>query len=200
MGYHLVSNAIPFNFTQPCIAEVDALCPTCLPTPGVGNPQVAYKVETRNVLQEETPVTANQDWDDAWNSDEETEPHPDPIPISNGHDKAPTDDQENVDLAARSASTTEPAGEDDAADAWGWGEDEDMIDDLPSDTAEVQISDAPQQPVPPPSLHGGNGPREVTMSEQYWTSSMPQPIMKVVEQIFNDGAKLLKPEYVWKDL
>jgi protein transport protein DSL1/ZW10 len=38
--------------------------------------------------------------------------------------------------------------------------------------------------------------REMTLSEKYWTTSLPQPVYKTVSTIYEEGAKLTQPEFV----
>ena len=38
--------------------------------------------------------------------------------------------------------------------------------------------------------------REMTISEKYWTTSLPQPVYKTVTTIYEEGAKLTQPEFV----
>lgn len=74
--------------------------------------------------------------------------------------------------------------EDDAADAWGWGDDEES----------VEPEEKPTPPRPQLARHLTPETKEMTLSEKYWASSMPQPILKAVVDTFNDGATLKKPE------
>jgi centromere/kinetochore protein ZW10 len=161
---------------------------------GIGNPQPAEHFERRMVGRDEGKQIAStgnmvtQDWDAAWESEEEE-------PLPPGTNRASVEEERKASEVFSPAST--PAAgtpataddEDDAADAWGWG-DEDAVDE--------PISEDVVQPHP-----GDNTPhritpetREVTLSESYKTSSMPQPVLRTVAGIFNDGARLTSPAYV----
>lgn len=104
----------------------------------------------------------NQDWDAAWDSDEnEDSNHAPPVDeVSNAENKQQSED-------------------DDGTDAWGWGDDD----------TEIAEPTSPSPPMIEPSQK-----REVTLSEKYSISSMPQPVFDLVTNIYDDGAKLAKME------
>ena len=149
-------------------------------------PQEVKRVETRTVEREDVP--ADSEWDSAWAVDED-EPSTNEniddtkVDVGNKHD---IEEERRVTGFGTNA-------DDDTADAWGWGEDDDVVEekdekenDLPAQRSE------PSQPIIPrtaPKL------MEKTIFETYWMSSLPQPILKTIDAIFNDGATLLKPEY-----
>lgn len=69
-------------------------------------------------------------------------------------------------------------------DAWGWGD-----EDAAAEAESLAESDepAPQLQVvadPPPST------RLETLTEQYHTSSMPNTVLQVITEIYDEGAKL----------
>lgn len=162
---------------------------------GIGEPQFAEKTETRTVARDEAPdatttgATVDDAWDAGWDVDE-----PEPVkpaePARNGHTKNRSSFEEERRLSEVTTPSPDMADVDDAADAWGWNDD---------DAVEEELA----QPPPPdqngsPALERRITPetREVTLSEKYWTSSLPLPVFNTVVQIYNDGAQLTKPEYV----
>jgi centromere/kinetochore protein ZW10 len=164
---------------------------------GIGEPQMAERTETRMVARDEGPDIAtagpvvNDEWDAAWDGDE-----PEPVdpakPESNGHPR----NRSSLDEERRLSEISTPSPEilqdmDDATDAWGFDDDEAVEEETATSTAQTEQNDRPP-------LETRNSPetREVTLSEKYWTSSLPQPVFNTVVQIYNDGAQLTKPEYI----
>lgn len=82
---------------------------------------------------------------------------------------------------------------DDAADAWGWGDDDEIDADA---DASADPAPAPARPEEQRSLepHVSATTREMTLSEKYWTSSLPRAVYSTVEQVYADGAHLTRPE------
>lgn len=161
---------------------------------GIGIPQGAERTETRMVARDDgkhlatTATTVNDDWDAAWEGDE-----PEPSPPSENRsvgNRSSLDERRRVS----EVTTPSPIDIDDAAAAWGWGDEEAIAEDedTPPQPASTQpASSTPQQPRISPET------REMTLSEKYWTSSLPQPVFNTVVQIYDDGAQLIKPEYVF---
>lgn len=78
--------------------------------------------------------------------------------------------------------------EEDAADAWGWGDEEDTA--VPFSQAPVNNQSAAAIPIISIAT------REVTLSEKYYISRIPQPLFNSVKKIYDDGARLTQPEFV----
>jgi centromere/kinetochore protein ZW10 len=92
-------------------------------------------------------------------------------------------------------SQTGPQAEnqdDDAADAWGWG-DEDGVDEAPIPSADAQ----PSSEVTAPTTTRDSGVREVTLVEQYAISSMPAPVLETISSILDDAAALTQEMWVY---
>ncbi len=164
---------------------------------GIGMPQLAERTEKRMVAREDgnhiatTGTAVTQDWDDAWDSDGEDTPED----SSNG-----TKNRGSVEEERRQSSVVKPSPTldadqqiDDAADAWGWGDD-DATDVDP--TPEQAIIQSPELSSPLVDQHVSPITREMTLSEKYWTSSLPRVVFSTVVNVYNDGAKLTQPEYV----
>lgn len=139
-------------------------------------------VEVEETLE---PAPANSDWDAAWTDDEVATT--DGVGNSvNGENDGVTPNRHSVEETRRHSVQVEDA------DAWGWGEDDD-------DAPEVEGLPIPEQePAAPSPSPPKTAPKllQKTITEKYWTSSLPQPILKTIDEIFNDGARLLNPEYV----
>jgi centromere/kinetochore protein ZW10 len=82
-------------------------------------------------------------------------------------------------------ATADGAQDDDVADAWGWGDD-DAIDEEGPSLEEAKIPIKERMPAV----------REVTLTEKYTISSMPDPVLKTIKQILEDGATLTQDMYV----
>jgi centromere/kinetochore protein ZW10 len=82
---------------------------------------------------------------------------------------------------------------DDAADAWGWGDD-DAAEPVESEPEPAYVAVDQKQPLVAKRL--APEVREMTISEKYWTTSLPQPVYKTVTTIYEEGAKLTQPEFV----
>ncbi|KAF8850831.1 hypothetical protein BDZ45DRAFT_184064 [Acephala macrosclerotiorum] len=168
---------------------------------GIGEPQYAERTETRMVARDDghhiatTSNTINDEWDAGWDDDEPEPEESEPNGHGNGHVK----NRSSFDEERRVSEITTPPieaadNEDDAADAWGWGDDDAAEDAAPDPVAALTAAQT-STPIAP-SLPRRITPetREMTLSEKYWTSSLPQPVYKTVVQIYNDGAQLTKPE------
>lgn len=81
---------------------------------------------------------------------------------------------------------------DDAADAWGWGDDDDAIDAEPA--TELAVAQTSTEGKNPLDRHVTPITREMTLSEKYWTSSLPRAVYSTVEQVYNNGSYLKRPE------
>ncbi|KAH8804607.1 centromere/kinetochore protein-like protein zw10 [Xylogone sp. PMI_703] len=157
---------------------------------GIGATTKVDRVEKRLVSSNESKdpsskengngiTAANQDnWDDAWGSDEETEPVSDADPpVAAGDEEKtthnPDSDVQNVDI--------------DEADAWGWGDDDDTEAEPESKVDEVQAESKSNNIN---SQTTSTTTREVTLTESYTISAMPRPVLQTVTSILDDAASL----------
>lgn len=192
MPHFLVSTSCP----SPLLSLLSALRPelTCI---GIGPRQAVEHVETRLLREEETnglAATGNvvdNEWD-AWDSDGADE-HP-PQTSKSENDQRPVSNRHSLEEERRHTETvTSPVHETETDENWGWGDDDDIIIDdqiennEQSTAASAKLSSDPQ----------ASSVREVTMSETYYTTSLPQSLMKAVTEIYEEGAELLKPESVF---
>ena len=158
---------------------------------------MAERIESRMVAREDgahitsTGNMGSQDWDDAWDSDEDEKPAGNENQAS-----TPMRNRHSIEEERRDSETIiSPAAEnddDDAADAWGWGDD----DEADGAATEEPVVNAALPQRPSPQRHITPEVRELTLSEKYWTSSMPQPVFNTVVQIYEEGAQLTRPEFV----
>lgn len=177
---------------------------------GLGSPKQVERVEKQMVSRAEgqglvaAPATAaaasaeDDDWGAAW--DDEGEQPDDPA-------REPS--QANTNAAAVGV-------EDDAADAWGWGEGGEEVEGDTQEAAEIQPNqpnnadadddagdawgwgdeDAPaEQPDRNTARRPSTAPaapeqREMTLKETYNISSMPEPVLQLIFAILEDGATL----------
>lgn len=89
--------------------------------------------------------------------------------------------------------------EDDGADAWGWGDEDEELKPAKEEQAPAAPS-APQSSQPSPPKADSPRPRtdsqrEVTLTEQYTISSMPNPVFKTIIDIIEDGVMLTREEH-----
>ena len=135
----------------------------------------------------QTGSTDVVDWDAGWDSDEKDEPTAN-IPVETNPVSAKKElEASDTQISQTSAPPNED--DDDAADAWGWGDD-DATDEPTQDLKPVEEKEHPKGP------EIGSAMREVTLSEPYWISSIPNLVFDVIKAIYDDGAELTKPEYV----
>lgn len=100
--------------------------------------------------------------------------------------------QKSTDISSAPAATPDEEI-DDAADAWGWNDDDDTTEAEPKTVLEA-AQKAPSPPPDPQDLSPAT--REMTITEKYWITSFPQPVYKTVSSIYEEGAKLTQPEFV----
>ncbi|KAI1171831.1 hypothetical protein F4777DRAFT_564166 [Nemania sp. FL0916] len=169
---------------------------------GLGAPKEIERVETQTVSQEEgrqlasngANPTGHDGWDAAWDDTEVLANPQDPSkqPVNEGDD-------------------------DDGADAWGWGEEDDgNADEADATTANVDLKqDDPSEEEDPAAAWGwgddeevtdpskdskgtdkgakpSSSTREVTLKETYNISSMPDPVIALILAILEDGASLVR--------
>ncbi|ESZ94610.1 hypothetical protein SBOR_5021 [Sclerotinia borealis F-4128] len=158
---------------------------------GVGPPLEAARVETRMVTKDDgmhvasSGETVKDNW--GW-GDEEEEEETRPVKRCRA----------SFDEERRASSISIPPLRDDdlqidEEDAWGWGDDDNIAVESPSDKRPPPI---PAVPNTPAKTNNSAEKRNVTLSEKYWTSSMPAAIFNHIVTIYEDGAKLMQPEYV----
>jgi protein transport protein DSL1/ZW10 len=180
------------------------------PQIGLANLRSAERVQKKMVPRDEgmqitaTGNTVNDEWDAAWDSDKEdyspVEKNPSEMPhterISEGSSERNRHslDEERKHSSLSSVSALAPDEDDDPTDAWGWNDDdateEAVVDPEESKPATTRDASALIQQKSGPEL------RQVTVSEKFQMSSIPQPILQAVIGVLNDGATLTQPKFV----
>ncbi|KAK3403202.1 hypothetical protein B0T20DRAFT_19354 [Sordaria brevicollis] len=161
--------------------------------------QVVSKSEGQQLAANGATVAEDDGGWDAWGSDGEQE----------------TGGQQTSKPAAKKL-TTEPSADviDDAADAWGWGEENPEPEESeepqqkkqkheevdPTEAwgwgDDAQIDDAVPEPAPAaPSSSSKPQTRELTFKETYSISSLPQPVLDLIASLVEDGAALTQGDY-----
>ncbi|KFZ08067.1 hypothetical protein V502_09561 [Pseudogymnoascus sp. VKM F-4520 (FW-2644)] len=192
---------------------------------GIGRTKGIERTETQTiteVIEEELPgglandgketVKHEDNWDVEW-SDDEDKGNEDSAPGGGDKGKAKEkntgggSDSEGNTRSSSSLGRDSPkennwtAGvlkeaapdEDDVADAWGWGDEDE--EEAPAETEEEPA------PAPEPEKPEISEPqrrevqREVTLTEKYTVSSMPEPVFDTIKQIIEDGVTLTRENH-----
>ena len=144
-------------------------------------------VETKKPA-EPAPEVGDDDVDawGAWGADEEIS---DEVKAEDGKSDVKNDSKEDT-KEVKGDTKDDNEDEGDAADAWGWGEDDAHEDVEPSAVPEPQPASKPR------ADHKANtGPRELTLKETYNISSMPDPVLSLIFSILEDGAALTQTSH-----
>jgi centromere/kinetochore protein ZW10 len=140
-------------------------------------------------------------WGDVW-SDEENKGGANPPPElpavqqpAGGEDDgtdawgAWNEDDDATEGAPEKPKEEHKDEEEDPADAWGWGDD---------DQAGGQVNPgAASKPTPSGKPQAGQHQvtRELTLKETYYISSMPEPVLALILALVEDGAALTQEHY-----
>lgn len=153
---------------------------------GIGVPERVDRTETQTISRTEgkhitTNGSNNNEWDAAW-SDEEEEREPIPKQGNQLGEKASIVEQEAI---ITETPASEENQDDDAADAWGWGDEDAVEEDKPKPLVKAQtnVQETAKEAIPEPL-------REVTLTEQYMISAMPGPVLEAMSFILDDAATL----------
>jgi centromere/kinetochore protein ZW10 len=123
--------------------------------------------------------------------------------------------QETPETATETTAEEPAAGEDDGTDAWGWGEEaasEEQVEESKDETADAEDEEDPSEawgwgednqneaPEPPLAQTKKSTPRpsaqkELLLKETYSISSMPEPVLRLIFAILEDGAALTQASY-----
>ncbi|KAL8908838.1 MAG: hypothetical protein Q9207_000564 [Kuettlingeria erythrocarpa] len=168
---------------------------------GLGDVRTVERVETQTVSQQDhlyTGNTGNDDWNGGW-SDEEDRILADK---DVGHQNAAGDDGEEdvsawglddeVDEGSDPKDVASSAVDDDGADAWGWGDDENNEEN----------ANGPRRKMVNLANRGANGPgrsrrgseREMTLRENYNITSLPIGILDIINSVISDVDTLGKQD------
>ncbi|KAL8376248.1 hypothetical protein RB595_007380 [Gaeumannomyces hyphopodioides] len=139
-------------------------------------------------LAEPAPEVGDDDVDawGAWGADEETS---DEVKVEDAKFDAknePKEDEKQAKGDAEDANNEEG----DAADAWGWGE-----DDAQEEAEPPAAPESKPAPNPRANHKANTGSRELTLKETYNISSMPDPVLSLIFSILEDGAALTQTSH-----
>jgi protein transport protein DSL1/ZW10 len=171
--------------------------------------QVAERVETQVVSSDdvmygehlgdsaENPIDLTredeqqEDWDSGWNEDE---PEDDK---ANGKVEEPrTEDDE--DAGAWDMEESEPSkqeitttnDDEDGADAWGWGDENEEIEHSSSFPAETK-----QHSLETVRKKGPTAPKSITLRETYTITHIPSTIITLISSVLDDATTLSSPSF-----
>jgi centromere/kinetochore protein ZW10 len=165
---------------------------------GIGITKEVERTETQEISRSEgqhIPREVNSgtnDWNSAWSD--------------GGHDDGNNGEagSSSPRLVSKVATNTDapvsvsvPAQddglEDDAADAWGWGDEDDTAETQPESHTDDMDEESNE---PPPNLQQSQiSVRQVTLTEKYRISSMPGSVLDTVTSILEDAVTLTKDEH-----
>jgi protein transport protein DSL1/ZW10 len=180
---------------------------------GIGSTKEVERTETQIVTevvgeQPPGPLTANpeskereHDWDAEW-SDDEGKGNEDSAlgevdkgkakerSCSGGSDSEGNSPKEESNWTAGVLKEA-VNDDDDVADAWGWGDEDEgeaaeKTEEKPASIPEETETLEPQAKM--------EVQREVTLTEKYTVSSMPDPVFNAIKQIIEDGVTLTREE------
>lgn len=185
---------------------------------GIGRTKGVERTETQTItefIDDELPqgpatkgketVKHEDDWDVEWSDDEDKGNHDGTL--GGDKDKAGnTGGGSDTDGNTRSSSSLgrdspkennwtagvlkEAAPEDDdGADAWGWGDEDE--EEAPAEAVEEPAPE-PEKPEISETQTRREVQREVTLTEKYTVSSMPEPVFDTIRHIIEDGVTLTR--------
>lgn len=150
------------------------------------------RVETQTISRSEgqhIPANVNRngnDWDAAW-SDEEPEENGD-----GGQDSSHSNPNLGTSNAPQRDNSLKGSDDDDEAEAWGWGDEDDPLEPEDEQGENGTSKTIPEEPA---QAKGLEAVREVTLTESYTISSMPEPVLKIISSILEDAATLTQEVY-----
>lgn len=165
---------------------------------GVGTIETVERVETQVLSQHDEVFASNgggDDWNAGWSDDESESPtktnQPSTSIVAQGDDEEDVSAWGLVDEKENGTDQDDkenPTAADDAADAWGWGDENEG----------EESNKAPPTSQPSRKMAQSNGParppeqaeREVTLKETYNITSLPKEILEIITQIISDAEKL----------
>ena len=172
---------------------------------GLGEPREVERVETQVVSREDTMFTdsGNDDWNAGWSDNEDIKqerPSSKHTREVNGKHEEDEDDVSAWDLEDNTAQPatedqddmTASSKDDDGADAWGWGdENENLVSPAsPPPASKTQEATRGDGGVP------GKTPaqKEVTLKEMYSITALPEQILEIIIQAVSDAETLRRAE------
>lgn len=164
---------------------------------GYGEIKTVERVETQVISQQDRFFTANaqsNNWDAGW-SDQDGSSSPERVHSlqntagdQNEEDVSAWGLHDEADEETNSENQASFAGSDDAHDAWGWGDDQNI----------AESSLGPQDDGRKPSRQGTNGhdghngQQEVTLREFYNITTLPVGILELINNVVSDVDEISK--------
>jgi len=173
---------------------------------GIRSTKEVKRTETQTITESEgEQLTATgdgtetgkgeHDWDAAW-SDDEGKDSEEKGKSSASFGRTSSEYQEKPQWTAEvlkedNAEKDETADDDDTADAWGWGDEDevDVAEPVAGGPTAMRQETKGKEPEAPRQVQ-----REVTLTEKYTISSMPDPVFKTITDIIEDGVTLTREE------
>ncbi|KAI9735790.1 MAG: hypothetical protein M1818_006399 [Claussenomyces sp. TS43310] len=148
---------------------------------GVSLPTRVDRIETQILPAVQLMGPDANDWDSAWSDDGDQE-----IASSAGVSRPSVKSDVRGDSVLEDATMSSVVNgkDDDEADAWGWN-DEDIAGDEEDKARATTSSESRAEP-----SHQGT----VTLTENYAISSMPDPVLRTIINIVDDGTNLIREE------
>lgn len=159
-----------------------------------GSTKQVERIEKEQVSQADEALlenATNDDWDASW--DDENGNVPEETPLSNEEEDEDVsawglDDDTKEDTSNTEAQTLASAIEDDA-EAWGWGDDEDGDESIENPQNQSMDKSKPARSEGVTS----HAPREVTLTERYTITDIPESILAIVRQQVTDSTAISQP-------
>lgn len=155
------------------------------------------RVETQTISRSEgqhIPANVNgngNDWDAAWSDEEQEDDRGEKTKGLPGPD-ASHDPNSGTPNAAQNDDSLNGNQDDEGAEAWGWGDEDDPLE---PEAEHVENGTSKTIPVVPVQAKDPVAVREITLTEKYTISSMPDPVLKTITSILEDAATLTQEVY-----
>jgi centromere/kinetochore protein ZW10 len=164
---------------------------------GVGITKTVEHSETQTLSREEGKHMGtngqNDDWDAAWSDTDEVEVPQEPSSQTSVQRGVQHDGGDGDAETSNGNSETDPVvEEDDMEDAWGWGDGDDVMEDPVADEDPLPPMEV-ASPASPARTRSHPNQREVTLTERYLVSQMPERVLHNIKHIIGDSATLSQP-------
>ncbi|KFY63047.1 hypothetical protein V496_04240 [Pseudogymnoascus sp. VKM F-4515 (FW-2607)] len=182
---------------------------------GIGRTKGVERTETQTItefIEEELPaglasegkepVKPQDDWDVEWSDDDEKGKEDSAPGKAKEKNTGGSDSEENTGSSSSLGRDSPkennwtagvlkeaPPDDDDGADAWGWGAEDE--EEAPVETKEDPAPVLEKPKIPEPQARR-EVQREVTLTEKYTVSSMPEPVFDTIKHIIEDGVTLTR--------
>ncbi|KAL3468359.1 hypothetical protein BJX64DRAFT_245669 [Aspergillus heterothallicus] len=161
-----------------------------------GHPRQVERIEKRQVSASDEVLldtTNSDDWDAGWDDEGEDRGNDEAEDVSAWGLEDDEDDTKSTKTKAKAGADIDDNDDDGTGDAWGWAEDE--VEDQPSENSESKTGDTDVEPTQnnEATIQAANGPREMTLKENYTITDVPDSILHIIRQQIADSAVISKP-------